>query len=128
MKVDREAAERLREELEKPLADPNDPQDSDMEFDPWSLFPALYGNYSGEFDHCAIQVLEDLRDSTHNRKDLASQMFREMLCTSRLCDYGTSPRVCFPTTEFEKLLPELIEKWKAYYLGHWQSEYDPKQP
>lgn len=124
-RVDRLAAEKVRDELAKPLADPDDPQDSDKEFDPWSLFPALYGRYSSEFDHCAIQVLEDVRDGTHNRPDLAAQMFREMLCTSHLCDYGSSPRVCFPTAEFGKVLPELIEKWKAYYLSHWQSAYAP---
>lgn len=90
------------------------------EFDPWSLFPCLLGSYSSAFDDLAIDVLTDLRDGTFRREDLAGQMFREMLCTSDLCDYGTSPRVCFPTTPFKAVLPELISKWEDYRRAKWE--------
>jgi hypothetical protein len=50
---------------------------------------------------------------------LAHEMFREMLCTAELCDYGTSPRVCFANEPFKALLPQLIEKWEAYSAAQW---------
>lgn len=119
---EREAAERVAAELAKPFDDGS--MNSGDYFDPWSLFPALYGSYSSEFDVLAVEVLTDLQNGTHERRDLAAEMFREMLCTSHLCDYGTSPRVCFPTHgHFKPLIPQLIEKWKAYYAVRWSQEY-----
>ena len=116
-RVDREAGEKLAALLALPL---NDGCMSDGEyFDPWSLFPALYGTYCGSFDKSAIEVLTELAKGEWKRSDLGAEMFREMLCTAHLCDYGSSPRVCFPTREFRELLPAFIEKWKAYSLAHW---------
>lgn len=107
------------------LAKPPIPADgmySDGEcFDPWELFPSLYGSYSEEFDDMAIEVLSDIRDGTHGRTDLAAEMFREMLCTMGLCDYGTSPRVCFASGTFKDKLPRLIERWREYSEIHWKS-------
>lgn len=94
---------------------------SDLFFAPWSMFPLIYGSYSGEFDQCAIAVLKELRDHTKVRSDLGAEMFREMLCNLDLCSYGTSPRVCFPNSEFEALLPELIAKWEAFSAIQWGS-------
>jgi hypothetical protein len=101
--------------------DPNEPRDYDTEFDPWRLFPALYGAYSSDFDDLAIAVLSDLRDGYRHgqRRDLAAEMFREMLCTAELCDYGTSPRACFPVREFSERLPALIDKWTEYRKITW---------
>lgn len=89
------------------------------EFFPWELFPAIYGSYSSDFDDLAIAVLCDLRDQTYLSKGLATEMFREMLCVLDLCDYGSSPRVCFPTEQFRALLPDLIEKWMQYRCIAW---------
>ena len=99
--------------LEKPPIPENDMFSDGDCFDPWSLFPCLYGSYSSEFDDMAIAVLSDIRDGTHNRTDLAAEMFREMLCTLGLCDYGTSPRACFASGAFTETLPRLIERWYA---------------
>ncbi len=120
-KVDREAAE----ELQAMLALPNDEQGYMSEgesFDPWDLFPLLYGSYCGSFVRCAIEVLSELKDGEKRRDDLGAEMFREMLCNKHLCDYGTSPRVCFPTSNFRPLLVPLIEKWKAYSLVKWRQD------
>ncbi|NBU79776.1 MAG: hypothetical protein EBS50_12020 [Sphingomonadaceae bacterium] len=94
-------------------------------FDPWELFPALYGGYSSEFDDMAITVLENIAAEKSERESLAHQMFREMLCTADLCVYGTSPRCCFPNyeTDFGKLLPALIERWQAYFAVKWGVPY-----
>lgn len=130
--------------LEKALALPDaqtkeQTAHADKYFDPWALFPELYGSYSSQFDELAINVLEDLQTSAaalsskelgawskacgYRRRDLASEIFREMLCTKDFCDYGTSPRVCFATGKFAEVLPQLIEKWKAYYKATWDEDY-----
>jgi hypothetical protein len=88
-------------------------------FCPWDLFPSLYGSYSKAFDDLALAVLADIRDGTHWRDDLAGEMFREMLCTTGLCDYGTSPRTCFASPGFARLLPSLVDRWADYARSHW---------
>ena len=88
-------------------------------FDPWEIFPCLYGSYSCAFDNMAIEVLERMRDRVWTEEGLAHEMFREMLCTSGLADYGMSPRGCFPEPAFEQLLPALIDKWKLYRKAAW---------
>lgn len=119
-KADREAAERVQALLAKP-----DAYDcytmSDEEFDPWALFPSFLGSYSAAFDDLAIDVLERIQEPRADGETLAHEMFREMLCTANLCDYGTSPRVCFPTNNFRPLLPELIERWKRYRAMMWEA-------
>jgi hypothetical protein len=121
------------EELERKVGDavdalltrppiPEDGMYSDGDcFDPWDLFPCVYGSYSSEFDDMAIEVLSDIRDKTYNRTDLAAEMFREMLCTAGLCDYGTSPRVCFPSAVFKEKLPQFIERWREYSKIRWKT-------
>ena len=119
MKIDREAGERLAALLALPMPESGDMLGTEGEFDPWEIVPGLYGSYSSEFDKLAIEVLCDVRDGTHMRTGLDAEIFREMLCTAHLCDYGTSPRACFPTTEFRELLPVLIERWRAYAELAW---------
>jgi hypothetical protein len=94
-------------------------------FDPWEIFPSIYGSYSSEFDDMAILVLENLLNvkwGADAGEGLAHQMFREMLCVENLCDYGTSPRGCFPTPEFRDVLPALLEKWRAYRAAEWEED------
>lgn len=126
-KLEREAAEKLEKLLNKPMA-PNpdyvgviDEKTNEPEyFDPWDIFP-VYGNYSSEFDDMAIKTLENLLAGTFDDKGLAHEMFREILCKMSLCDYGTSPRVCFPTAQFKEMLPMLIKKWQEYYELVWSA-------
>lgn len=120
VKAEREACEMLSALLDRPMPEPYAIGEEGT-FDPWEPFP-LYGSYSGDFDEMALDVLRELRDGKKERRDLAAEMFREMLCNLQLCDYGTSPRVCFPTGGFRILLPRLIEKWEAYSRMQWQEE------
>jgi hypothetical protein len=125
-KKEREAAEKLVAMLALPI---NDGYMSTGEyFDPWSLFPCVYGSYGGDFDRCAIDVLTEIKDKEKRRRDLGAEMFREMLCNASLCTYGTSPRVCFATMEFEPLLPDFIEKWKQHCLFQWAMPYSEIDP
>lgn len=118
-KLNRAAAARVREILDRPDPDHRELRSCD-DFDPWDIFPSLYGSYDSAFDECAIEVLCEIRDGRRQRQDLAADMIREMLCTADLCDYGTSPRHCFPTVEFRALLPELINRWQAYSKLSWE--------
>lgn len=120
------AAARVSALLALPLPESPEALGSEEDFNPWKVvFPAVYGSYCGAFDKCAIEVLEELRDHDRRREDLGADMLREMLCVADLCSYGTSPRVCFPTQQFEALLPALIEKWRAYAISKWDG-WDPK--
>lgn len=118
--AEKAAADKVRAELAKP--DTEEDFAHDDSFAPWSLFPTLYGSYDSAFDDMAIEVLSELAAEPlrWDRDDLGAQMFREMLCTARLCDYGTSPRVCFPTPDFKELLPGLIKRWEAYRDQVWK--------
>ena len=128
--LQKQAAERVAKELEKPDAVDRYEIGCEDTFDPWELFPCVYGVYSSEFDDMALEVLEALLHASEGRWDeatamrrkesLAHEMFREMLCKAELCDYGTSPRVCFANHDtFAPLLPKLIEKWRTYYNVEW---------
>lgn len=122
---DKNAIERLKAALSKPDLPDDSLLGGERHFDPWSdLLPVFYGTYDGDFDACAIQVLEELRDENfmNRRRDLGAEMFREVLCTSGLCTYGTSPRGCFPEAEFRPLLSDLVEKWKRFALVQWGEE------
>lgn len=122
MKNEEQAAAQVQALLALPTI-PADGMYSDGEcFDPWDIFPAVYGSYSSEFDTLALDVLSDIHAGAHTRDDLASEIFREMLCTAELCTYGTSPRVCFPTPAFAPLLPALIERWRQYAAVMWGAE------
>lgn len=121
-----DAVARVQAELAKPL--PQDDQDvGDDVFDPWEIFPCLYGSYSMAFDDMALLVLGNIRLAAQERWDeqnwseetLAHEMFREILCNADLCDYGASPRTCFATLAFREVLPELIDKWVAWSRVHW---------
>jgi hypothetical protein len=131
-RVEREAVGELQELLNRPDAPSSDyigvideKTDKPEYFDPWDIFP-VYGNYSSEFDDMALEVLGNLLNSTFKGETLAHEMFREMLCKKNLCDYGTSPRVCFPTTEFKELIPAYISKWRKYYKLNWRTHQASK--
>ena len=129
-KLEREAGEELESLLSKPIAPTSDLigvideiTDKSKYFDPWDIFP-IYGSYSSAFDCMALGVLENLASSSFEEEELAHEIFREMLCNKNLCDYGTSPRLCFPTPELRELLPKLIRMWKEYYELIWGEKYD----
>lgn len=97
----------LEVELAKRLPLEWDDHDFPTVFDPWVLWPAIYGSYSKEFGDAALHVLRNLVAGRPQDEAIAHEMLREMLCVSGVCDYGTSPRVCFVNPEFRPL----IEKW-----------------
>lgn len=119
-KVERAAAEKVAAALA--LREPEYVEElGDVEtFDPWELLP-VYGSYDSDFGACVLDVLRELQTGSKARSDLAAEMVREMLCWANLCTYGTSPRVCFPTSNFRPLLPELIAKWERFHRLSWSA-------
>ena len=117
-----EAIAALKAELERPVGRELDWRNPDF-FDPWRLFEGMiYGSYNSDFDDMAILVLDNIANQRWGGdagEGLAHEMFREMLCVINLCDYGTSPRGCFPTPEFRELLPALLAKWREYREVEW---------
>lgn len=93
--------------------------DHDEIFDPWEIFPSIYGSYSEEFDDMAILVLENMLQGSNTGESLAHEMFREMLCVAGLADYGTSPRTCFPEYGVKDALTALLAKWREYRTVEW---------
>lgn len=117
---ERDACAKLTAMLALPAIPANNDMYSDGEcFVPWDMFPCIYGLYSSAFDDLAVRVLSNIRDGMFEDDELAAEMFREILCTTGLCDYGTSPRVCFASSAFEPLLPRLIERWQEYAKLRW---------
>lgn len=126
LEYERAAAKRIEDMLARPAVPPaGEGVAAGEHFYPWELFPSVYGVYDSAFDDLAIAVLESIRDKTRMRRDdLASDVFREMLCVAGLCDYGTSPRYCFPTSSFAPMLHSLIERWREYRALRWRHEHD----
>lgn len=122
--------DRLRKQLTLPVCSDEERWTiSGDAFDPWEVFPSLYGSYSSEFDDMAILVLDNVlnkRWGSGHGEGLAHEMFREMLCTAGLCDYGTSPRGCFPDWSedgIEELLTNLLTKWCEYRRVKWEATH-----
>lgn len=121
-KARKAATDRLNEELAKPFdAEPraDGVTYGEDEFDPWSLFPSVYGSYSKAFDDLALRVLRNIQEREFEDDDLAAEIFREMLCTADFCSYGTSPRVCFWDLD-QVLLAALIDRWTEWSSRTWQ--------
>ncbi len=118
-KREREAAEKIAATLALPSPGTRDDIGAEGFFDPWQPFQ-LYGSYCASFDACAIEVLLEIQSGNKVRDDLGAEMFREMLCNMYLCDYGSSPRFCFPATRsFAEILPAYIAKWEAFSKTQW---------
>lgn len=115
-----EALLRINQKLQ--LRDMTHPEDFGEDvFEPWeAVFPMLYGTYDSAFSDCVLALLENLLINNWNNDDLATNIMRELLCTQGLCDYGSSPRTCFPTPEFKAILPELIWRWRRFDALLWQ--------
>jgi hypothetical protein len=119
---ERDAARKIEELLDKPLG--NGIED----FDPWEML-GMYGTYDMAFDVMAIDTLSEIAEARIIVIDrpLSHDMFREILCHKNLCDYGSSPRSCFPTQYFKPLIMPLIEKWYAHTIVVWKDAPAPRE-
>lgn len=123
MIFNRTAIERVKVSLTKPdISSKSDTGMVGFFFEPWeALFPHLYGGYSADFGVVAIESLEEVMNCVHSPHvdSLPHKMFKEMLCVQELCEYGSSPRVCFAETEFKEIIEEVISRFKHYEKIYW---------
>jgi hypothetical protein len=123
MIYDRTAIERVKENLARPdISDQNEASVVGEFFDPWeALFPHLYGGYSNDFGQVAIESLKEVMTVSHlpHFDSLPHKMFKEMLCVQELCEYGVSPRGCFPEREFGEIIEEFIRRFEHYEKVKW---------
>ena len=112
-------------------------EDADGDYwDPWDALGLPCCSYNSEIDEQAIAVLQGIADKMFNT-DIAEktgmspahvELWQGIFCSRDWCEYGTSPRGCFPNygSEFEDI-GRIIASWKAYYQRHWNEAY-PDSP
>lgn len=104
-------------------------------FDPWEKLGRC-GGYNSAVDQQALDVLRCIRrPNTMFCNDIAErlgmtpehvELFQYLFCSADWCEYGSSPRGCFPMDDaaFEKLIGD----WEAYYRAAWGEEPEPLPP
>ena len=100
-------------------------EDEDGEYwDPWEALGLRCLSYNSEIDQNAIDVLRGIGDKLYN-SDIAArtglpaqyvELLQSIFCGSDWCEYGTSPRGCFPMADD---FPALIAAWEAFYERRW---------
>ena len=100
------------------------------EFDMWESFKIRCGGYNSATDWNMINVMECVLDGNFN-SDIALklsidtehvELIQYILCSCDLCEYGTSPRGCFPKNR--ESFKSFIDKCKTATVKKW-SESEP---
>ena len=121
-----------------PLA-PNAEDENGEYWDPWDALGVRCGGYSSAIDDDALAVLKAIRDGAASRHsggeftnyttDIAAktgmsathvELWQYLFCSADWCDYGTSPRGCFPNYDID--FDALIAAWEAYYERRWKRD------
>ena len=95
----------------------DDPEDCG--FDPWELFPAVYGGYSSDHGEAAIEALERLLKVKEflEPPSIGVELLLEMLCRQELGEYGTSPRYAwFPSDEPRDVM--IMKAWLERFIRY----------
>lgn len=125
-------------DLENPF-EPNSEDGDGPYWDPWEVIAIPAGGYSSSVDLDAIYVLRAIRDGVASGKsggdyknyvtDISKrtgmseshvELWQYIFCSANWCDYGTSPRGCFPADGLQ--FDALITAWEAYYLRRWKED------
>lgn len=99
-------------------------------FDPWESLGISCGSYSSNQDEHGIAVLELIVTergiyNTDIARRLALspahvELWQYIFCSADLCEYGTSPRGCFPVSD--DAAKAFLENWKQYHKLAWMGE------
>lgn len=104
-------------------------QEGNEYYNPWNAMGVHCGGYGGDVDWDIIRVLRIIggpRESSRYNLDIAKEtglapnhveLIQYLLCSADWCDYGTSPRGCFPN--YGNDFAALIAAWEGYYVHHW---------
>jgi hypothetical protein len=116
---------------DKPVSEIIQPNTEDFDgeyWDPWDALCNRCASYSGQVDQDAINVLKGIRDKLYC-SDIAAlygmseshvELLQCIFCSANWCEYGTSPRGCFPIDR--EGFPALIAAWEDFYRRHWKQE------
>lgn len=121
------------------LFEPNSEDGDGPYWDPWEVIAIPAGGYNSSVDLDAIYVLRAIRDGVASGKsgddyknyvtDISKrigmseshvELWQYIFCSADWCDYGTSPRGCFPAHGLQ--FDALITAWEAYYVRRWKEE------
>lgn len=94
-------------------------------YDPWERLGIGCATYNSTVDEQALAVLKGIRDGLFNT-DIAKhtgmsrehvELFQYIFCSADWCEYGTSPRGCFPMDydEFGKI----VENFEKHIEVEW---------
>ncbi|HEY1605579.1 MAG TPA: hypothetical protein VGF77_08260 [Allosphingosinicella sp.] len=112
--------------------------------DPWVDLGVPLGGYSSSVDDDILAVLKAIRDGSRRLRqnedgpgnyvtDIAKvtglseshiELIQYIFCSCDWCDYGTSPRGCFPNWERfdDDGFDALISRFEAYYRRRWKED------
>lgn len=105
---------------------PNAKDENGDYWDPWEALGLDCMSYNSEIDTAAINVLKGIASEKRYTTDIASkykidpllvEFLQSIFSGSNWCEYGTSPRGCWPIDRDGFHL--IIEAWEAYYERHW---------
>lgn len=105
---------------------PNAEDENGDYWDPWDALGIGCASYNSGIDQNAINVLCGIRDKLfcddiaerYGMSALHVELFQSIFCSADWCEYGTSPRGCFP--EDREGFPALIAAWEAYFKRRWE--------
>lgn len=99
-------------------------------FDPWDALDVPCGSYSSEQDDQGIAILEIIASERGvHCTDIAErlglspshvELWQYIFCGADLCDYGTSPRGCFPSDD--ERVKAFLDNWKQYRKLAWGND------
>jgi hypothetical protein len=106
---------------------PNEEDENGPYWDPWIALDIHCASYSGAVDQDALNVLRLIGGPEFiyctgiaERLGLSAshvELLQSIFCSADWCDYGTSPRGCFPTDRDG--FPALIAAFEVYYERQW---------
>lgn len=95
---------------------------------PWDTLTPL-GSYNSEIDDQGIAILKLIvSEPGIFCNDIAKrvglhpshvELWQYLFCGADICDYGTSPRGCFPNGDKAKAF---LENWKVYRQKSWEDD------
>lgn len=105
---------------------PNEEDGRGEFWDPWTALGISCASYNSEIDAEAIKVLRGIAALKYctviatesGMSPSHVELLQSIFCSAGWCDYGTSPRGCWPIDR--EGFPALIAAWEVYYQRQWK--------
>lgn len=107
------------------ILEPNEEDENGPYWDPWSALGIYCATYNSRIDADALAVLVGIHKGLFNEEIAAAhvlpeqyvELLQSIFSSAGWCDYGTSPRGCFPSDPVS--FPKIIDTWREYYRRTW---------